>query len=223
MEMHLIQKHILRLLTKSKGMRYRDLKPPRVEGNQFSYHLKTLLSRGYIKRTHHTYTLTTKGIHHATQVNLDHFFVRIQPKVVTLIVCKNADGAYLMYTRGKQPFLGKVGFPYGKVHLGESVQDAAERELREKTGISARMNQKGIVYLLVKDAAGEVVTHMLAHVFVATYTRGEVSDAPFGSISWVYQKDVSRLPLMPGVTDILRIAESPSPHITFEELSFEEA
>jgi hypothetical protein len=85
------------------------------------------------------------------------------------------------------------------------------------------MNQKGIVYLLVKDAAGEVVTHMLAHVFVATYTRGEVSDAPFGSISWVYQKDVSRLPLMPGVTDILRIAESPSPHITFEELSFEEA
>jgi 8-oxo-dGTP diphosphatase len=143
--------------------------------------------------------------------------------VVTLIVCKNSDGAYLVYTRGKQPFLGKVGFPYGKVHLGESVHDAAERELREKTGISARMEQKGIVYLLVKDTAGEVVTHMLAHVFLAQYKKGEASDAPFGPVSWVYKKDIGHLQLMPGVIDILRIAESASPHLTFEELSFEEA
>ena len=103
--MHIIQKHILKRLAENKLLRYAQMKPLHVEGNQFSYHLKTLMRRGYITNKG-GYALTTKGLHYATQVTFEHFSVRIQPRINTLIVCKNTHDEYLIYTRNKQPFLG---------------------------------------------------------------------------------------------------------------------
>jgi len=128
MEMHLIQKRILKQLAENKTLRYAQLKPAHVEGNQFTYHLKTLMGKKLIKKDGVNYSLTTQGVHYTTGVNLEHFFVRAQPKIVTLIVCRDSKNNYLLYTRGKQPFLNMNGFPYGKVHLGESITAAAERE-----------------------------------------------------------------------------------------------
>lgn len=222
MELHRIQRHILKKLSQHKSVRYADLKPARIEGNQFTYHLKTLITKGLVSKREHTYTLTTKGLHHATQVNFEHFFVRAQPKIVTLVVCTNTHGEYLLYTRSKQPFLGKVGFPYGKIHLGEHVSDAAARELQEKTGYTATLSQKGIMYLLVTDTTGEVVTHMLCHIFAGHTPVGTPhTPAPFGTIHWASKEKLLTQPLMPGVLDALTIAEHPTDTLLFEELSFE--
>lgn len=221
MEMHLIQKHILKALTEKKRLRYRDLKPPRIEGNQFSYHLKTLVRRGYIKRAHESYELTTKGVHYTTGVNFEHFFVRAQPKIVTLTVCENSKGEVLVYSRNKQPFLGMVGFPYGKTHLGESVLTSAERELREKTAYRAELTQKGIAYILVTDEDDEIVAHMLCHVFYGKNPRLLAENEPtLQKVLWVPKTEIATLPCMPGVHDVLRIALNKKPDLQFEELSF---
>jgi ADP-ribose pyrophosphatase YjhB (NUDIX family) len=95
---------------------------------------------------------------------------RIQPKIVTLAAVR-AGEQWLLYRRQRQPFVGKVGFPYGKLHVGESVVAAAERELREKTGVSAELVHAGDGYLLVRDSRGGVVSHMLMHIMV-----GELSE-----------------------------------------------
>lgn len=224
MEMHIIQKHILRKLSESKMLRYAQIKPPLTEGNQFSYHLKTLIRRGYVVRKDNGYTLTTKGLHYATQVNFEHFSVRIQPKITTLIVCRNARGEYLTYTRNKQPFLKMDGFPYGKVHLGERVAQAAERELNEKTGLSAELTQKGVMYLLITDGSGEVIAHTLFHIFLGTKPRGDiVSDSPLGKIRWLSEKELLKQNVMPGVPETLRMAKSSSKSLRFEEYEFQQA
>lgn len=222
MEMHLLQKHILKKLTENKKLRYADLKPPRVEGNQFTYHLKTLTRQGLIAHSGPHYSLTTKGVHYATGVSFEHFFVRAQPKIVTLIVCKNDKDQYLLYTRNKQPFLGKVGFPYGKVHLGENVQEAAERELKEKTGYSSSLTHKGIMYLLVTDKEGEVIAHQMSHVFSAGKLKGEALENPlFGKIHWSSEKQLLTEELMPGVPEVLAMTKKKS-GIVFQELSFQQ-
>ncbi|MBI2048546.1 MAG: NUDIX hydrolase [Parcubacteria group bacterium] len=224
MEMHIIQKHILKKLSENKVARYAQIKPPHIEGNQFSYHLKTLIRRGYVCRKGAGYALTTKGLHHATQVTFEHFSIRMQPRIATLIVCKNTKNEYLVYTRKKQPFLNMDGFPFGKVHLGEKITDAVERELQEKTGLTAQLKQKGIMYLLVTDAAHEVIAHTLFHVFVGTKLRGDLlPESSIGSMRWLSEKELMRQPIMPGVLETLRIAKNPSQSLVFEEYAFEQA
>ena len=224
MEMHLIQKHVLKALSRSKRLRYSDLKPARIEGNQFSYHLKTLVRHGYIKQSSGQYTLTTKGVHFTTGVNFEHFFVRAQPKIVTLTVCENDQREFLLYTRGKQPFLGQIGFPYGKTHLGESVQASAERELQEKTGFCATLIQKGLVYVLVTDAHDEIIVHMLCHVFYGSnVTPIKESSPTLEKVQWLSKKAITAENCMPGVQDVLRVALSEKKEgLLFEELSFQQ-
>lgn len=219
--MHFIQKHILRLLSQYPSRRYSELQLHRVESNKFTYHLKKLMSGGYIKKAGVQYKLTTKGIHYCTRVNFDEHFVRIQPKVATLIVCKNEHAEFLMYQRATQPFLGMIGFPYGKVHLGESVKEAAEREIVEKTGITATLEQKGITYLLVTDERGEVIEHMLCHVFIGINPKGTVENNPeLDHVLWMNKSKITKSNSMPGVADVLRIATSAKRDLQFEELAF---
>jgi ADP-ribose pyrophosphatase YjhB (NUDIX family) len=174
-----------------------------------------------VKHTGEDYTLTTLGVQYSTRVNFEDFNLRIQPKIVTLIVCKNDKGEYLTYQRTKQPFLGMIGFPYGKIHLGEHVDDAALRELKEKTGISAMLAQKGIMYLLVTDEEGEVVTHMLCHVFSGTHPVGEFdSPALIGNVFWMNEEQIMQSAYMPGAKEVLAIAKSKSKSLIFEEHEF---
>ena len=48
------------------------------------------------------------------------------------------DGKVLMVRRGKPPAKDQWAIPGGSVELGETLQDAAEREILEETGISIR-------------------------------------------------------------------------------------
>jgi len=221
--MHIIQKDILRKLAENESLRYAQMKPVGVEGNQFTYHLKTLMKEGFVKKNDRDYSLTTQGVRYTTRVNFEQFSVRIQPKIVTLIVCKNKENKYLAYQRNKLPFIGKFGFPYGKVHLGEQIQSAAERELEEKTGITASLVQKGIMYITVVDEIGDIITHMLCHVFSGKDPRDEeLKHPPFGEIFWMERQELLDENIMPGVRKVLEMAESKRKGLEFRECEFQE-
>lgn len=58
------------------------------------------------------------------------------PKLGVMIYCTRNDGTeVLLVQRGKEPGLGKWALPGGGVELGESVINAAVRELHEETGL----------------------------------------------------------------------------------------
>ena len=56
---HHIQKYIIGVLIHQKYARFRDLKPPRVDSNLYSYHLKKLLKQKIIQKIANPYTLYT--------------------------------------------------------------------------------------------------------------------------------------------------------------------
>lgn len=204
--MHEIQKHILKKLSSVDKARYGELKPRTVEGNQFVYHLRTLMRNGYVRNSGGVYSLASLGQQLVDRMSFKTFKERIQPKVVSIIALKDGN-EYLFYKRNRLPFLGRVGFPYGKIHLEERILDAAHRELLEKTNLRATLKHRGVVYLTVHNET-ELVVHMLCHVFTGTDPEGELrSDTTFGGCFWSSMKDIPEKSLIPGVKQIIKHLE----------------
>jgi ADP-ribose pyrophosphatase YjhB (NUDIX family) len=67
------------------------------------------------------------------------------------------DGAILLNQRDIDPGLGKWGLPAGYVDLGERVEDAAIREVREETGLDIRLDSLLGVYSDVERGVALVI------------------------------------------------------------------
>lgn len=215
--MHEIQKHIFRVLSTKPKARFADLKPKSIEGNLFTYHLKTLLRQGYIETSAFKYRLSPTGKRLLDRISFETFQERIQPKIVTIIVIEH-NKKFLLYKRRRSPFIHHIGFPYGKIHLGEHLEEAAQRELEEKTGLKAKLKQRGIVYLTVFDET-ELVSHMLCHVFVGKNPTGLLrTDTTIGTCFWGDLDQFPKNSLMPGNAQILKlIKKSSASRLFFEE------
>ena len=213
--MHDIQKDILKRLMLSKKARYSDLKPSKIEGNLFSYHLQNLAKENYIELKNSKYNLTAKGKQHVDRISSINFGTRIQPKIVTLLVLKN-KGKFLLYKRNKMPFIDCVGFPYGKIHMEEHVQDSANRELLEKTGLHATLKHRGIVSLTVHDET-ELISQMLCHIFTGTKITGDLININNTECFWSKTENFPKSNLIPGVIQIEKLLKTNKEKFFFAE------
>lgn len=219
--MHRIEKYVLHRLILSPSSRYAKIKPKGVEGNLFMYHLKKLIKENFIrKKNDGRYELTPAGKLFADKLSLKSFQPRILPNIVTLIACKNQKGEFLLYKRKRQPFLGLIGFPYGKIHLGEKIADAAKRELKEKTGFSATLTHKGDVYITTFQN-GELISHVFCHVFSGETPKGQLKrDTEIGKCFWAKIKDIKAKNYIPGFLPVYRILKQKNPDKFFKEFTF---
>jgi ADP-ribose pyrophosphatase YjhB (NUDIX family) len=170
---HPIQSHILKKLTLHEKARFTDLKPAGIESNKLIYHLHRLERDGIIEKSSALYSLSPRGIRFVARLSLKSFTPRAQPKIVTVTIVQNRRGEYLLTTQKRQPFFGLTTFPFGKIHFGETMAQAAQRELREKSGLSARLVHCGDTYLAIRER-GELVSHMFCHVFYGMNPKGEL-------------------------------------------------
>jgi ADP-ribose pyrophosphatase YjhB (NUDIX family) len=104
------------------------------------------------------------------------------------------QGRALLVKRGKAPLFGYWSLPGGHVELGESLAEAAVREVREETGLDAD-NLKAIETLEIvsRDAEGGVASHFVLVVF-----RGEGTGVPragddAAEARWVALADIATL------------------------------
>jgi ADP-ribose pyrophosphatase YjhB (NUDIX family) len=216
--MHELQKHILSVLITQHHPRYADLKPTDIEGNQFMYHLRKLMAEKWIcKRQDGRYELTPAGQLHIEQLSLATLMPRIQPKIVTLVLCRDEQGRALVYRRKREPFYGYVGLPYGKIHLGETIDVAARRELQEKTGMQANLTHRGEAYIKT-TVGGELVSHILAHTFVAEHPTGTLRpNSSIGMCFWASIDELYQATFIPGFLNIYKkLSESPTERFFYE-------
>jgi ADP-ribose pyrophosphatase YjhB (NUDIX family) len=204
--MHAYERHILHTLTLRGEARYRDLKPSKAESNLFVYHLKKLTREGYIGKKGTAYVLTAAGNRYVDKLSLASFEPRSQPKIVTVVICTNKEGKYLIYTRKREPFYGMKGFPYGKIHVGETIGEAADRELYEKCGITASLVHKGDMYLTIHKG-GELVTAMLCHIFLGANPEGAAKTTASGECSWEDIRTVQTHSFIPGFLEMLELTK----------------
>lgn len=98
------------------------------------------------------------------------------------------DGRVLLVKRSNAPQKGKWAIPGGSVELGETLQEAAEREVKEETGVTIKANEPVFTFdLIERDSAGKFLFHYVIIDLLADYVDGEpcpaddVSDAAWFS------------------------------------------
>ncbi|GAB3741849.1 (deoxy)nucleoside triphosphate pyrophosphohydrolase [Spirosoma lituiforme] len=104
--------------------------------------------------------------------------------VVAGIVWK--DGQVLLARRGRQKHLaGKWEFPGGKVEMGESAENALERELSEELGIRTRT---GNYFDTNIHHYSTVSIKLLAYNSI--YISGEITLTDHDQVEWVKINDL---------------------------------
>ncbi|MEM6487179.1 MAG: NUDIX hydrolase [Pseudomonadota bacterium] len=95
-----------------------------------------------------------------------------QPTLAALAVVPR-DGRVILVRRRAPPDAGLWGFPGGRVEWGETVADAACRELMEETSVSARPDRllTGLD-VVVRDDAGRVAFHYYLAAVRCTWLAG---------------------------------------------------
>jgi 8-oxo-dGTP diphosphatase len=89
------------------------------------------------------------------------------------VVCR--DGEVLLVQRAKPPDRGKWGFPGGRVELGETLFEAAARELREETGVEAApLDVLTAIDVIRREPAGTIRFH---YALVAVLCRWQAGEA----------------------------------------------
>jgi 8-oxo-dGTP diphosphatase len=108
------------------------------------------------------------------------------------------ESRFLLVERAKNPGKGMYAFPGGKVEAGESLSDAARRELLEETGLVA-----GEVAPLTQVTIHGVAGGFLLHVFLAESVIGNlVAGDDAASAGWYLLEELNALAVPQSVREV---------------------
>jgi 8-oxo-dGTP diphosphatase len=85
------------------------------------------------------------------------------------------EGKVLLVLRGKPPAESQWAIPGGCVELGETLQEAAQREILEETGIVIQAGKPVYTFdVLERDKNGRLRFHYVIVDLAAEYISGEI-------------------------------------------------
>lgn len=145
---------------------------------------------GYVRATSEGYVLERKALK-LLALSSSRPGKITTPVPITMIAVNNTHGETLLLNRNVRPFRGWYGLPSGVIHAGESPQQAARRELYEKTGIEAAqpLHPAGVLdFSYSQHITNDIFVHAIAFIFTYVFT-GEIDElmdkkSNYGQLSW---------------------------------------
>lgn len=110
----------------------------------------------------------------------------VRPTLAASAAIFRDDGRVLLASRTKAPSDGLFSLPGGRVETGESLRDAAIREVMEEIGIAIEiLGFADHAEIIEHDEAGVPLVHYVVCCFAARWISGEPQTGPeAGEIIW---------------------------------------
>lgn len=155
-----MERKILELFLYSDKLRFSEIeKGVGVRSNKLDYHLKKLVAKGVLVCVDGCYELSESSEYLIPYVSDKRHVLS-----VILVHVGDSTNAFLI-EREKRPYKGKLGLPGGRMIVGESISEGAERILK-KFGVSGKFERIGSVSLEHLKKGKEIVaSYLLVHVF----------------------------------------------------------
>lgn len=120
------------------------------------------------------------------------------------------DDEVLLVERAKPPIRNRWSIPGGAQEIGETVREAASRELMEETGLEADViGLIDVVDGITRDQASRVQFHYTLVDFAAEWRSGEaVAADDVAAVRWVSLVDLGALGLWTETLRIIRLGQS---------------
>jgi 8-oxo-dGTP diphosphatase len=111
----------------------------------------------------------------------------MKPVLAASIAVFREDGKVLIATRTRPPAPGIWSLPGGKVELGETLEQAALRELMEEVGVTASIiGFNRHVEAIGHTSNGALDHHYVVCSFVGAWVAGEAQAGPeAGEVRWI--------------------------------------
>ena len=126
------------------------------------------------------------------------------------------DDKVLLVCRGQEPNKGRWGFPGGKIEVGETIEEAALRELEEETGVRANAGKKLTAFdVIVRDEKQQTLFHYVLIPVRCHWLKGEpiaASDAAAAAWFPISDLDESDPDLIDRILSICREAQHQLPN-----------
>ncbi len=116
------------------------------------------------------------------------------------------DGRLLVVKRGNEPNQGKWSIPGGAIELGETLQEAAVREVLEECSVQIEIERiLDAAQNVIRDEKGQVKFHFVLVDFIGRYVSGEAkarSDAE--ECRWVPLEEVEGMDITAALREMLK-------------------
>jgi 8-oxo-dGTP diphosphatase len=118
------------------------------------------------------------------------------------------DGKVLIVRRARPPAHGLYTLPGGGVELGETLEDAVIREVREETALEvAPVALAGYRQAIARDDAGRIERHFVILPFAARWIAGEISlNEELAEAHWLAPTELTGLTATEGLAQIVTAA-----------------
>ena len=115
---------------------------------------------------------------------------------------------FLLVERGKEPNRGLWSLPGGSVEFGETLADAAARELREETAVEADLRHLvDVVEAIRHDDTGTPSRHYVIAVLGGPWRAGEpVAGDDAAEAEWLTVDELRHRPVTRGLIAVLEKA-----------------
>jgi len=132
-----------------------------------------------------------------------------QPRVAVSVAARHPQtGRFLLVKRGRAPAKDLWAFPGGSVDFGETLAEAAARELREETGLSATGIRFQALFELIDDGTkGDTRHHYVLFVHRAEATGEPVAADDAADAGWFDIPAMKALPLTDSTIEVVEAIE----------------